>query len=237
VCYVTVPPPPIPARRGRVDIQHKQEEETMRKLIMVLAAVLLAASSAQAVVVTVEATGQVIFNGITEPPLSGVNGGEQIVMSFTVDSNDFDEGIPGDTRGYVIDQASFSLSFSGGVDIGLADPFPPGETPYFTLVEGFPLSDGFFVSTSPNSPGGVPLAQDPVNFNLDLGYDEDTLTSLDILDALGVYAYDGLTRFSFTLWRIFPDNVVMECDFEVLSIDAPVPAEGASWGAVKAMFR
>ncbi len=209
----------------------------MGKFMIVLAAVLLFATSALAVVVTVEATGQVIWSGIGDPPLGDVNAGEQMVMSFSVDSDVFDEGIPGDTRGYVIDEASFSLSFSGGVEVGLMDPFPGGETPYFTLVDGFPVSDGFFVSTSPFSPGGVPLEQDPFNFNLDLGYVGETLMSLDILDALGVYSFEGMTRFAFNLWASFPDNVAMECDFEMMIIDAPVSAEEATWSDLKALFR
>jgi hypothetical protein len=202
-----------------------------------MVAVLLVATYAQAAVVNVEAIGTVIWNGIGDPPLDGVNSGEQLVMSFTVDSDVFDEGTPGDTRGYVINQASFSLSFSGGVEIGFMDPFPGGQTPYFSLVEGFPVSDGFFVSTSPFSPGGVPLAQDPFNFDLDLGYTEDTLTSLDILDALGVYGYDGMTRFSMGIWAIFPDNVVMGCDFEGMTIDSAVPTEDSTWGRVKSLYR
>ena len=209
----------------------------MGKFMIVLAAVLLFATSALAVVVTVEATGQVIWSGIGDPPLGDVNAGEQMVMSFSVDSDVFDEGIPGDTRGYVIDEASFSLSFSGGVVVGLMDPFPAGETPYFTLVDGYPVSDGFFVSTSPFSPGGVPLEQDPVNFNLDLGYVEETLSSLDILDALGEYGYDGMTRFGLNFWSVFPDNVGMECDFISMTISASVAAEEATWSDVKALFR
>lgn len=209
----------------------------MRRFAIVLATLLIATAGAQAVIVNVEATGQVIFNGIGDPPLSDVGSGEQMVMSFQVDSDVFDEGTPGDTRGYVIDAASFSLSFSGGVEIGLADPFPPGETPYFTLVEGFPLSDGFFVSTSPNSPGGVPLAQDPFNLDFDLGYVGETLASLDILDAVGTYGFDGLTRFAFGVWAVFPDNVVLGLDFESLTIDTTVPVEAATWSDVKTMFR
>jgi hypothetical protein len=205
---------------------------------MVLAATLLLVSAAQAVVVSVSATGQVVYNGIGEPPLGDVTPGEQVVMSFTVDSDNYVDGIPGDTRGYEIDQASFSLVFSGGLEIGFMDPFPSGQTPYFTLVEGFPVSDGFFVATSPVSPGGVPLEQDPINFNFDLGYEGDTLETLDILDAIGVYGYEGLTRFSFNFWQGFPDNVVMECDFEVLVIEEEgVPVTASTWGAVKAMYR
>ena len=210
----------------------------MQKIAIVLAATVLLVATAQATVVTVSATGEVMFNGIGDPPLNSVSPGEQVVMSFAVDSDNFVDGIPGDTRGYEIDQSSFSLSFSGGLDVGLMDPFPDGRTPYFTLVDGFPVADGFFVSTSPNSPGGVPLEQDPVNFNLDLGYVGETLGSLDILDAIGVYGYEGLTRFGFNLWQVYPDNVVMEFDFQLLTIEeGGVPITESSWRAVKGLYR
>lgn len=209
----------------------------MKKLAIALAITLLGATAAQADLVEVSARGQVLFNGITTPPLNAVTVGQTVRMSFMVDSGNFVEGAPGDTRGYVIDQPTFALTFSGGVSVGLLNPFPGGETPYFTLVDGFPVSDGFFVSTSPISPGGVPLAQSPINANLDLGYVGTTLGSLDILAAIGTYGFTGLTRFSYTLWRVFPDNVVMEIDFTDLAIATPLPVEPSTWGDVKAHFR
>jgi len=183
----------------------------------------LVAAAAPAAEITVTVTGQVSFNGIGDEPLNGVGGGDNVELSFTVDSNNFVEGVPGDTRGYEINQASFSLTFDTPLSIGLLDPFPAGQTPYFGLVDGFPVSDGFFVSTSPVSPGGVPLEQTPFNLNLDLGYTGDTLASLDILDALGTYDFTGLTRFGFNLWAVFPDNVAMDVDFAQMTI-VPEPA-------------
>ena len=87
----------------------------------------------------------------------------------------------------------------------------------------------------PFSPGGVPLEQTPFNANLSLGYEGETLNSLDILDALGTYGFDGLTSFGFNLWSGGPDNVAMEIDFEQMTLEkaecddggkppAPVPA-------------
>lgn len=194
--------------------------------------------AAQAEPLTVTATGVVVFNGVTAAPLNAVGAGDAATMSFQVDSNNFIDGIPGDTRGYVIDEASFSLAFDTPASVGLLNPFPGGQTPYFTLVDGFPVSDGFFVSTSPVSPGGVPLSQTPLNANLDLGYVGATLSSLDILDALGTYDFTGLTRFGFTLWQTFPDNVRMEIDFAQLAI-TPEPASLAllALGAVFARRR
>ena len=208
----------------------------MSKLIAALAVAALAVHAATAGTVTVEITGSVTFNGIGSPPLSAVGGGDQAVVSFTVDSDNFVDGVPGDTRGYVIDPSSFALAFDTPVSVGLLDPFPAGETPYFTLVDGFPVSDGFFVSTSPVSPGGVPLEQTPVNANFDLGYTGDTLSSLDILDAVGTYGFGGLTRFSFNLWQVFPDNVVLDMDFEQMTI-VPEPTTLALLGPLGFLIR
>jgi len=190
----------------------------MRTAVVIAAAMGLAVTAAHADIVSVSISGSVVFNAIGAPPLSNVSGGDNVVMSFDVDSNNGVEGIPGGTRGYIIDQSSFALTFDTPVSVGLLDPFPAGETPYFTLVDGFPVSDGFFVSTSPISPGGVPLEQTPLQANLDLGYTGSTLSSLDILDALGTYGYNGLTRFGFNLWSISPSNIGMEIDFTGMTI-------------------
>lgn len=211
----------------------------MKKALVALAVVAFAATSAQAALISVTAEGTVVFNGVSTAPLNAVGGGDTAVMSFMVDSNVFVDGIPGDTRGYEIIQSSFDLSFNAPpVSVGLLNPFPAGQTPYFSLVDGFPVSDGFFVSTSPISPGGAPISQSPLQVNLDLGYVGSTLSSLDIEDALGTYDFTGLTRFSFTLWQAFPDNTRMEIDFASLTI-TPEPGTAGLLGmlAVLALRR
>lgn len=197
----------------------------MRRIVSGLCFAVLSATGAQADIVDVTVEGTVVFNGVTTGELAAVGPGHTATMSFQVDSDVFLDGVPGDTRGYEILQPSFALTFSTPASVGLLDPFPAGTKPYFTLVEGFPVSDGFFVSSSPVSPGGVPLSQTPLQANLDLGYAGTTLTSLDILDAAGVYDFTGLTRFSFTLWQVFPDNVRMEMEFSRMTI---TPAPGAA---------
>jgi hypothetical protein len=198
------------------------------KTAATILAVAALAGPAQAVMVEVTVTGEVEFNFIGDPPLSGVPSGDAVLLTFLVDSDNFVDGIPGDTRGYVIDQSSFTLTFvPSGVSLGLLDPFPPGETPYFTLADGIPVSDRFWVSTSTNSPGGVPLEQEPFEANVDLGYVGETLDSLDILDALGTYDFDGLTSFGFNLWAIFPDNVTMGFVFEQMTISVDVAMTAA----------
>lgn len=211
----------------------------MKTLLQILAIGVLAATSAQADLVNIEAKGTVVFRSSTlPPPLGGVVAGQQATLSFQVDSNNFVDGFPGDTRGYAILQPSFVLQFSGGVSVGLLSPFPGGQTPFFTIVEGFPVSDGFFVSTSPLSPGGVPISQMPLQLNLDLGYVGSTLSSLNILDALGSYNFTGLTRFGFNVWQAAPDNIRMDIDFSSLTLTAvPIPVEATTWSGVKALYR
>lgn len=202
-----------------------------RSIVIVLSASAFGVAGARAEIVTVTVEGTVLFNAVTAPPLGLVGAGDSALLTFQVDSTVFVDGIPGDTRGYEIIQPSFSLSFDAPpVSLGLLNPFPAGQTPYFTLVEGFPVSDGFFVSTNPSSPGGVPLSQTPVQLDLDLGYVGSTLGSLDILDALGEYDFDGLTRFNFDLWQGFPDNVVLSIEFERMTI-VPAPSSIGLIGA------
>ncbi|MGE0479666.1 MAG: PEP-CTERM sorting domain-containing protein [Phycisphaerae bacterium] len=190
----------------------------MRRTLLVIGSAAFVAQ-AHAAIITVTAEGAVVSNAVTTAPLDAVGSGDSATLTFQVDSNVFLNGVPGDTRGYEIIQPSFSLAFDAPpVSVGLLSPFPAGQTPYFTLVEGFPVSDGFFVSTTPFSPGGVPISQSPLQMDLDLGYVGSTLGSLDILDALGTYDFTGLTRFSFTLWQVSPDNVRLEIDFSRLTI-------------------
>lgn len=198
----------------------------MSKAVLGLLAAVLAGSAAQAAIVDVAIEGTVVFNGVTSGPLAAVRGGHGVTMSFQVDSSVFMDGIPGDTRGYEIIEPSFAMTFTTPVTVGLLSPFPAGEKAYFTLAEGIPASDGFWVSTSPFSPGGVPISQTPLQANVDLGYVGTTLTSLDILDAAGTYDFTGLTRFSYTLWQSFPDNVRMEIDFSRMTI-TPAPGSAA----------
>lgn len=195
----------------------------MKRILVLAGAALLAGSALGGTDVDVVITGEVAFNGIGAPPLSGVNPGDSVTISFTVNSADFEDGVPGDTRGYVIDQSSFVLEFESKVVQGLLDPFPGGQTPYFTIVEGFPVSDGFFVSTSPFSPGGVPLEQEPYQANFSVSYTGATLDSLDILDVLGTYDFTGLTVFGLNLWAVSPDNVVLDMNFEQLTITVRSP--------------
>ena len=93
------------------------------EIAMIAMAVLFLPGLVLGVPVDVTITGNVVFNEIDDPPLSGVNSGDSVVLSFTVESDNFMDGIPGAIRGYVIDHATFSLAFDTPVELGLI-PFP-----------------------------------------------------------------------------------------------------------------
>jgi hypothetical protein len=202
----------------------------MRFAAAILLLAVLSVAPAQASIVNVTVTGQVVFNAVDRAPLNGVVAGTDVVMSFQVDSEDYVDGLPGVTRGYAIDPVSFTLVFDSLVQIGLQDPFPNDETPFFTLVDGTLIGDAFFVSMSNLLPNGVPLSEEPFSVDLDLQYDGDALDSLDILDAQGVYDFDGLRRYTFDLWAVTPGNVVMGINFGQMTISTPtVPVPAGLW--------
>lgn len=185
------------------------------RLITVLAVALVAVvAPAQADIVNVEMTGTVEYNQARSAPLNEIAVGDAITMKFSVDSDLFTDSPNYPVRGYDIDLASYAIT-SGAVTVGMMDPYYPGRTPYFVLRDNDPAVDGFFtVDNNVDYPyPGVPLDASgfcgPFEGHFDVGYGGDELDSLDILDAVGTYDYDGLTRYYFNL---------VDCGFEVVGI-------------------
>lgn len=180
-------------------------------------------------IVEVTITGEVTSNNISGSPLGDPQAGDSAMLSFSIDSDIFVNSGSYPTRGYEIDQSSFMLTLDGAM-IGLQNPFPAGQTPYFVIRNNDPVVDGFFTATDVDYPFGFGL---PLNQNGTSGYIKnetvltyvgDTLNSLDILDALGTYNLTGLTV---NHWIII-DGAVNEMDinFEQMTIATdmePVP--------------
>ncbi|MHC5002213.1 MAG: hypothetical protein ACYTJ0_03745 [Planctomycetota bacterium] len=201
----------------------------MRYAAIASSFVVLAAGTATAgVPVEVTVTGVVEFNQIGAPPLGDVVPGDQATLTFMLDSDVFMDSMNFPTRGYEIDQSSFVLTM-GAVSIGLQDPFPAGETPYFVLRDNDPAVDGFFVATDLDFPIGVPINQlgifEQFRNSYSVTYGGDTLDSLDILGALGTYDFDGLTVFNWTIGDGPFD--AMGLIFEQMTITADLTAEAA----------
>ncbi|MAB78437.1 MAG: hypothetical protein CMJ89_03695 [Planctomycetes bacterium] len=173
----------------------------LRGLLPSLVALLTLSALAQARdVVCVTVTGTVDFNGIPFPPLSGATPGGPMEMSFLIDSTVFVNSTSFPTRGYPIDTSSFLMTIDG-ISVGLQSPFP--GTPYFVLRDNDPAVDGFFIANNVDFPNGLATDQ-PGNLgqfvdDFSVTYTGATLSSLDVLGALGSYDFTGLSVFNWTL--------------------------------------
>jgi len=180
---------------------------------------------AAAVPVHVEVTGVVDYN-VIRGDMSVVNSGDPVVMGFDIDSNVYVDSASFPTRGYVIDAASFAMSV-GGVPVLFDDPQPVPA--YFVLRDNDPAVDGFFMSggsvdlpfpTTVHIPGLVP--EHELDF-LSTFTNGTTLTSLNILDAVGTYGTDNLSVYNWTIGRF--GNPGAEYVYRTITITA-VPEPG-----------
>lgn len=184
---------------------------------------------AGATTVKVDVVGSVDFNGIRTGQFAGIPSGAPASMSFLLDSNNFTNGTFFPTRGYAIDPASFVLNI-GAESAAMLQPYPDGETPFFVIRDNDPAVDGFLLASDPDAgwPNGVwtdsPARFDPTFHALFLAtYGGDTLASLDIMQALGTYTFDGLSVFNWGLDDA--GNQPLGLIFDSFTISA-VPAPG-----------
>jgi hypothetical protein len=152
--------------------------------------------------VRVTVTGTVEYNLVSAPPLGNFDDNDPVELSFLVYSGDFVNSPSFPVRGYRIDRTSFELK-SGGDTLALQSPWPAGMEAYFSIRNNDPGVDGFMVTRTVASPGGVPLNQNggfgPLNHDFYVTYGGSTLASLDILAAVGTYDFTGLTVFNWTV--------------------------------------
>jgi hypothetical protein len=196
--------------------------------------------SAQADNVRIEILGEVEYNQVNFGAFAAVGPGDPALIQFCIDSDVYADSPTYPTRGYVINQPTFTLTL-GPVTVGLQDPFPTGETPYFVVRDNDPAVDGFFMSRSVDWPTGVPVNEpaqlDPFfTSTFEVSYDGATLSSLDILDALGVYGYAGIGSFYFTVNDSWAEPIGMIFTQLTISV-GPSPTDNTTWGEVKALFR
>jgi len=208
----------------------------MKKLLAVILFVFIATLPVQAGLVQVEIRGTVDFNQVRAPASFNrdvVKSGDRVVVSFQLDPANFVDSSYFPTRGYVIDQASYTLTFdamTGPVVEPMASPYPTGP-PYFVVRNNDPAVDGFFVSTnSVDYPFEYLWIDEPGRFapffqqTFEVSYPQDRLPSLDIYDAVGTYDYTGLMSYYFTMLDGFAD--AMEIAYSDMTISR-VPTEVA----------
>ncbi|MCV2368108.1 PEP-CTERM sorting domain-containing protein [Roseateles oligotrophus] len=187
---------------------------------------------AHAVGVRVEVVGSVEYS-VIQGGLSGVKAGDRAVMSFNLDSDNYlnSENFP--TRGYRIDLGSFDLSI-GGVHMQLDMPQAGSGDALFVLRDNDPEVDGFFLSLGPDD--RVPLSLHVPGLEpeheLEFGrtFSVNTaLHSLNILDAVGVYGFENMSSYQWTMGRF--GNYGLEVGYEGISISAvPEPTTQALFG-------
>jgi hypothetical protein len=186
-----------------------------------LAAVALALP-ASAAIVKVTIDGSVDFNGFTSGPFAGVQSGAAASMSFLLDSDVFMNSGVFPTRGYNIDKASWTFTAGTG-SITLQNPYPAGQTPFFVLRNNDPAVDGFFISENVNFLGGLDTSITNADMAWHATYGGNTLSSLNILDAVGSYSLAGVSVFNWTI-DIGP-GTPMGMIYEKLTIEViPTPA-------------
>jgi len=212
----------------------------MKTMLMLVMIALLATPAAFAETYTVEMIATVEFNLIGSGGFADISSGDAVLIEFTLDSENYVDSETYPTRGYVIDMMSFWVHM-GDVTVGLQDPYPDGLTPHFVLRNNDPAVDGFFISHGTDWPSSLPLNEpggiDPYFGQVfEVGYDGDTLDSLDIADAVGTYAYDGLTNFYFGVVDGPVD--VIGFDFTQFTISGGgVAVEAKSLSQVKSLFQ
>jgi Dockerin type I domain len=190
-----------------------------------LAFSMTAIAAAETVHVTVN--GTVEYSSPVSGPLAPVNPGQPATIAFTVDSDTFVNNPTFPTRGYPIQNASFSNGL-GPVTLTLKNPFP--GTPYFVIRNNDPAVDGFVLSTGLSLPAPLPLnvqgAFGPFGAGFYVTYTGNTLPSLNILDALGTYEYAGLTVFYWTIQDGPVEPVGMIFESITLSVAADLNGDG-----------
>jgi hypothetical protein len=181
---------------------------------------------AHADILRVEIKGVVDYS-VIGGSMAGVASGAPAVMSFNLDSNNFADSANYPTRGYAIDLPSFSMTV-GGRPVTMDIPQPGGAQSYFVLRNNDPGVDGFFISPgtetyaplSVHIPGLNPAHE--LDFHVTYG-NTTTLSSLNILDAVGSYGTANMSVYQWTIGRFGVPGA--EYAFNSLTISAvPEPA-------------
>lgn len=152
--------------------------------------------------VRVTISGQVESNQLTFGPLRNalVHPGDDVSVTFLVDSNDFVDSPQWPVRGYRINKPSFQIQM-GTETVGFPATFPANITPYFSIRNNDPGVDGFLLGHFVDTWGSVPInGYTYPNFGLGFLRTFNTATvwpTTNILDALGHYGFENMSSYDF----------------------------------------
>lgn len=173
----------------------------MRQFLTCAALATCLAATAGAATVSVDIYGEIEYNQIRNGLLNKVDvpAGSAVHIHFLLDSDVYTDDGTYPTRGYAIDQSSFAATY-GSVTVGIESPYP--YTPYFVLRNNDPMVDGFFLSNGTTWPTPITTSEPGIfgqlGVTFETSYDMNMLPSLDILDALGTWDYNGLSSLYFS---------------------------------------
>ncbi|MCP4546531.1 MAG: hypothetical protein GY835_08720 [bacterium] len=208
-----------------------------RLLITSLLIAMTIAAPATAVQVKVEIDAWIEYNQIPNGPFSEAQAEDLTTVTFLIDSDNFIDSSSYNLRAYEIERTSFELAF-GPATAGLMDPLT--DTPYFVVRDGDPVADGFCL-TMGDIDWPIPPLLDQVGMldNLacafEVGYSGETLGSLDIVDAVGIYDYDGLTNYYHAILDGGMEAAALW--FTEISISLVTTATTAtSWSELKSLY-
>ncbi len=194
-------------------------------LVSLLLVVCLVSPLTAGTSVRVSIHGDLFFNGVAAPPLGNAQTGPMTV-TFLLDTDQFLSSPNFPVRGYVIDEDSFEVQFTGGTVVGIQNPF--AGTPYFVIRDNDPGVDGFYLTTNnPDFPLAVALEQNggfgAFKQAFEVTYGGSTLPSLDLIDAVGSYDFTGLSVFHLAI-EDGPFQA-MNADYSSMEIEV----EGGPW--------
>jgi hypothetical protein len=186
------------------------------KLTLIVALTLFAfATRVNADLVQVDIYGTVAQNNYTpSSPLNAVAVGSPAHTSFQVDSNSFINSPSFPVRGYSIIPSSF-LTTLGSTNVVLSSATHPPQ-PFFSIRDNDPQVDGFVVTNTVDAVNPTPTNFAAANFNLVTSYPKTTLSSLDILGALGSYNTTGLSLLEYDLE--FGESIGIDINYSNMTI-------------------
>jgi hypothetical protein len=165
---------------------------------LVVGCALAAPTSARATTVHVVMRGEVEYNQFTSGTFAGVMPGDPISVRIKLDSTNFLNNPMWPTRGYWFGPSTFFMTV-GSVNVSLS---PTVTNAYFVLRNNDPQVDGFFTSTGTGFDDEIPLDMTPADYGIEWKWTlvgGTTLSSLDILDALGAYGYPNISSFDWAV--------------------------------------
>ena len=193
----------------------------MKTLSLIIAILFVLVNRAGAAAVYVDMAGTVVQNNYTPTsPLNAVAVGSPAHTSFQVDSNAFLNSSTFPVRGYSIIPASFVTTL-GSANVVLNSSVVPPQ-PFFSVRNNDPAVDGFIISNGVDFLTRIPTNFSSAGLEFVCSYPQSTLSSLDILGAVGTYTTSGLSLLEWDLG--VGESIGIDINYNSMVISVPEPA-------------